>query len=79
MSCVSTSPRIPPTFTPGPWLSRRYAAKRALEEKHLQERASQARHKDSSRVTTRKGRGSMEWNPLAVLLGALVGSWFRNR
>lgn len=74
-----------PSLAPGPWLSRRYAAKRALEEKRLQERARYERHLkwrsqfEPKRTAATDRRGSVEWNPLAVLLGMLLGSWFGRR
>ena len=74
-----------PSFTPGPWLSRRYAAKRALEEKRLQERARYERHLrwrsqfEPEREPASSLRRSLEWNPLAVLFGWLLGNWFDRR
>jgi hypothetical protein len=66
-----------PSFTPGPWLSRRYAARRALAQKLLQERV---RYEQQSRPThKRDGRDRTDWDPFAVLFGVLMGSWFGRR
>jgi hypothetical protein len=48
-------------------------------------RQSEARARVAASRQTRRAmspsgcRGSVEWNPLAVLFGALLGSWFGKR
>jgi hypothetical protein len=74
-----------PSFAPGPWLGRRYAARAALEQKLLQERVRYSRQRQRQeelapeRSTRSDHRGSADWNPFAVLLGVLLGGWFSRR
>jgi hypothetical protein len=80
---VSTSPPSQPTFSPGAWLSRRYAARAALEQKLLQERVRYARQRERQEELAPRRQGSARrrgffagFDPIGFLLGVLLGSRF---
>jgi hypothetical protein len=77
---MRTEPQ-PPTFTPGPWLSRRWAAKRALEEKRRVELERQDHRRrlfpERPRHAARDGGAVERW--LNWITGFLFGWLFFGR